>query len=168
MERVQIVAGDRSSIYLKPKAISYRTAFAMQLYTTSGSSIHDYSREMNSRTKLDVDYVYVSGSVDLDIGSKNAEKSQYEFSKVQFNVSIYVLHMPHAAAAAAKYLDPAARAAIDSAGDVDPSTDQGAAAAFALFDLYGTHLVYLSSLVMGGRAAYDQGGRAVHGGRGVV
>ncbi|KND04553.1 uncharacterized protein SPPG_00278 [Spizellomyces punctatus DAOM BR117] len=135
-EQVEIARG---YLFSKPKLITEHPAIGTQFWTASGTSIKEFVSQVNSRTKIEGEYNFFSGSIESDFGQSTAENSQMSFSKVQYNVDLYTLQLPPSSTAS-KLVDPKVQTDIDN---MDP---------FQLFNTYGTH--YVASLVMGGRAVY--------------
>ncbi|TPX67399.1 hypothetical protein SpCBS45565_g03827 [Spizellomyces sp. 'palustris'] len=133
-EQVEIARG---YLFSKPKLVTEHPAIGTQFWTASGTSIKEFVSQVNSRTKVEGEYNFFSGSIEADFGQSTAENSQMSFSKVQYNVDLYTLQLPPTAS---KLVDPQVQTDIDT---MDP---------MQLYNTYGTH--YVASLVMGGRAVY--------------
>ncbi|KAH6555216.1 hypothetical protein KP509_1Z273000 [Ceratopteris richardii] len=140
--RVTITRSDSSQVaYAMPKDITLHPNPTSSFYVSTGRSIEEFSKSLNSYTQIEGSYVFFSSAISTSFGSQTAQSLEKEFSMVQDDLQFYTLQLPPASNLAS-YLQESVRKAIDES-----------TALTQLFDDFGTH--YVAGLIIGGSATYN-------------
>ena len=105
----------------------------------TGHTISSYRSSLNTTTKLEGDYRFFSGSLQVDFDMEETENSEYEFSTVRNVIDLWSLNLPDVAT-----LNLIPSAAADINGSM-PAAD--------VLNKYGSHFIWQG--VIGGRADYS-------------
>ncbi|MEC2040285.1 MAC/perforin domain-containing protein [Bacillus altitudinis] len=127
--------------YNIPKCVNFRFINENSLQIFSGETLSEYMSALNNILKVDGNYNFFSGSLEVDFNKKFLTKSNYAFTKVLNSIQKWILSLPDESILVSLYMDEIVKK------DLEELTPEN------LFDKYGTH--YLQEIIVGAKATYN-------------